>query len=61
MGRDLAKAPTWRDRLRYMFGPPGWSHDGSKQTVAQLRGSPRAPLMVAAPEEAQPAPPSLPL
>jgi sterol desaturase/sphingolipid hydroxylase (fatty acid hydroxylase superfamily) len=37
MARDVAKAPTWGAKLRYIVGPPGWSHDGSKQTVAQLR------------------------
>jgi len=26
-----------KDRFRYLFGPPGWSHDGSRQTSAQLR------------------------
>ncbi len=27
----------WRDKWNYVFGPPGWSHDGSQQTSAQLR------------------------
>lgn len=26
-----------KERLRYLFGPPGWSHDGSRQTSSQLR------------------------
>ena len=26
-----------RDRLGYVFGPPGWSHDGSRETTAMLR------------------------
>jgi sterol desaturase/sphingolipid hydroxylase (fatty acid hydroxylase superfamily) len=25
------------ERLMYVFGPPGWSHDGSRKTSAQLR------------------------
>lgn len=25
------------DRLRYLFNPPGWSHDGSRKTSEQLR------------------------
>ena len=25
------------DRVRYIFGRPGWSHDGSKLTVPQMR------------------------
>lgn len=37
IGQDLRRAPTWRDRWQYIFGPPGWSHDGSKQTSQQLR------------------------
>ncbi|MEM1128708.1 MAG: sterol desaturase family protein [Bacteroidota bacterium] len=28
---------SWRARLRYVFGPPGWSHDGSRQTTEELR------------------------
>ena len=28
---------TWRQRLGYVLGPPGWSHDGSRKTTAQLR------------------------
>jgi sterol desaturase/sphingolipid hydroxylase (fatty acid hydroxylase superfamily) len=24
-------------RLNYLFGPPGWSHDGSRQTSVQMR------------------------
>ena len=31
--RDL----TWWQRCAYFFGPPGWSHDGSRATTAQLR------------------------
>jgi sterol desaturase/sphingolipid hydroxylase (fatty acid hydroxylase superfamily) len=28
---------TWKQKLHYVFGPPGWSHDGSRQTSEQLR------------------------
>ncbi len=31
MARDVRDATCWRDRLRYVFGPPGWSPDGSSQ------------------------------
>ncbi|MCC6837641.1 MAG: sterol desaturase family protein [Bacteroidia bacterium] len=34
---DLKKAPNWKARFMYVFGPPGWSHDGSKKTARQLR------------------------
>ena len=27
----------WKERYWYLFGPPGWSHDGSRQTSDQLR------------------------
>ena len=31
------KGISFRIRLRYLFGPPGWSHDGSRLTSRQLR------------------------
>lgn len=34
---DVKKAPTFKAKLLYIFGPPGWSHDGSKKTSRQLR------------------------
>ena len=37
MVRDIHSAPGWRARLAYLFGPPGWSHDGSRKTSNQLR------------------------
>jgi sterol desaturase/sphingolipid hydroxylase (fatty acid hydroxylase superfamily) len=33
---DVRKAP-WRHKLTYMWKPPGWSHDGSRETSDQLR------------------------
>lgn len=39
IGRDVARAPTWRARLGYLFAPPGWSHDGSTRTAAQERAA----------------------
>jgi sterol desaturase/sphingolipid hydroxylase (fatty acid hydroxylase superfamily) len=27
----------WRDRWMYAFGPPGWSHDGSRETSATIK------------------------
>jgi sterol desaturase/sphingolipid hydroxylase (fatty acid hydroxylase superfamily) len=35
--RDVKRAPTWRAALRYVFAPPGFSHDGSTSTAGQLR------------------------
>lgn len=31
------KECSFKDKLMYLFGPPGWSHDGSTKTSAQLR------------------------
>ena len=28
---------TWKEKWRYVFGPPGWSHDGSRLTSDDLR------------------------
>ncbi len=37
IGRDVARAPTTRAKLGYLFAPPGWSHDGSTKTATQLQ------------------------
>ncbi|HEY4154368.1 MAG TPA: sterol desaturase family protein [Puia sp.] len=35
--KDLARTDiSWKDKWYYVFGPPGWSHDGSRQTSRQL-------------------------
>lgn len=34
---DLARASSWRDRLMFMFGPPGWRPDGDGMTTERLR------------------------
>lgn len=39
MWRDVWKSRNWRQRIGYLFGPPGWSHDGSRQTSADLRAA----------------------
>lgn len=36
IARDLWSAP-WRAKLGYAFGPPGWSHDGSRDTSDSIR------------------------
>ena len=35
--KDVKSAPTLYAKWMYVFGPPGWSHDGSKKTSEQLR------------------------
>ncbi|MEY3444875.1 MAG: hypothetical protein RLZZ519_3156 [Bacteroidota bacterium] len=37
LARDVAKAPTLGAKLKYIFAPPGWSHDGSTLTAKQMR------------------------
>jgi sterol desaturase/sphingolipid hydroxylase (fatty acid hydroxylase superfamily) len=34
---DLKKNVSIGNKLMYVFGPPGWSHDGSTKTSSQLR------------------------
>ncbi len=34
---DISRAPNFKAGLGYVFGPPGWSHDGSRKTTEQLR------------------------
>ena len=34
---DVKTAPTFGTKFMYIFGPPGWSHDGRKKTSRQLR------------------------
>jgi hypothetical protein len=30
---------TWVQKLHYVFGPPGYSHDGSRQTSDEMRAA----------------------
>ena len=39
--RDVRRPLSWKERLGYLFGPPGWSHDGSRKTTEQLRAERR--------------------
>lgn len=42
--RDIVSGKlSLKARLMYMFGPPGWSHDGSRQTVKQQKAQATAP------------------
>ena len=34
---DVAKTTSILEKTKYLFAPPGWSHDGSKKTSSQLR------------------------
>src|SRR3546814_18005644 len=37
IAKDVWTAP-WRHKLSYMWRVPGWSHDGSRQTSAMIKG-----------------------
>jgi len=38
IGKDICRRDIgWKDKWQYIFGPPGWSHDGSRMTSEQLR------------------------
>ena len=40
IARDLLRRNlTWMQRIGYFFGPPGWSHDGSRGTTEELRAA----------------------
>ena len=34
---DLKGDISWIEKMKYLIGPPGWSHDGSRKTSQQLR------------------------
>ncbi len=34
---DTKKSKNWYHKFMYAFGPPGWSHDNSTQTVKQMQ------------------------
>jgi sterol desaturase/sphingolipid hydroxylase (fatty acid hydroxylase superfamily) len=40
--RDVTHAKSLREALGYMFGPPGWSPDGSRRTSASIKAAWRA-------------------
>ena len=37
IAQDLRRARSLRSKLGYLFAPPGWSHDASSRTAAELR------------------------
>ena len=38
IGHDLVRPGlSLRQRLAYLFAPPGWSHDGSRMTTADIK------------------------
>ncbi len=39
IGQDLWRSRSPREVVGYLFGPPGWSPDGSRQTSAQIKAA----------------------
>ncbi len=37
IGRDIKKKISIGNKVKYIFMPPGWSHDGSTKTARQMR------------------------
>jgi sterol desaturase/sphingolipid hydroxylase (fatty acid hydroxylase superfamily) len=37
IGKDLKRTNSFRTKLKYLFNPPGWSHDGSSKTSKELQ------------------------
>lgn len=37
LAKDVRRAPGFTNKLKYVFMPPGWSHDGSTKTARELR------------------------
>ncbi len=57
--KDVKRAPDLRSKLMYVFGPPGWSHDGTSKTSRQLQREQvglTTPLATAASHAAVPVP-----
>jgi sterol desaturase/sphingolipid hydroxylase (fatty acid hydroxylase superfamily) len=40
----MRSADRWRDRVRYLWKPPGWSHDGHHATSETIRAVSREPI-----------------
>lgn len=52
IARDLVRPGVGLvSRAGYLFGPPGWSHDGSRRTTLQLKAEAAARMARAAPAE----------
>ena len=37
IAKDVWSAPDWKSRIGYMVAPPGWSHDGSRDTSETIK------------------------
>ena len=41
LGKDIKRAPAFKDKLKYIFYPPGWSHDGPDLTARKFNTNTR--------------------
>jgi sterol desaturase/sphingolipid hydroxylase (fatty acid hydroxylase superfamily) len=56
MWKDLSRKDLgWKEKWYYLFGAPGWSHDGSRLTSEQLREQENGQPLPATDEEVVPA------
>ena len=37
INKDFSKTTSLKNRIKYLFNPPGWSHDGSTRTSKELQ------------------------
>ncbi|WP_052215359.1 sterol desaturase family protein [Sphingomonas sp. ERG5] len=42
IARDVWRTPGWKNKLGYIVAPPGWSHDGSRDTSETIKARWRA-------------------
>ncbi|MEQ9148038.1 MAG: sterol desaturase family protein, partial [Cytophagales bacterium] len=35
--QDVKSTKNWKEKFMYVFGPPGWSPDGSRKTVKEMQ------------------------
>jgi len=43
IARDMSRTTSLANRLKYLFKPPGWSHDGTSKTSKELQAEYRLP------------------
>jgi sterol desaturase/sphingolipid hydroxylase (fatty acid hydroxylase superfamily) len=37
IGKDIRRTRSYKDKIKYLIKPPGWSHDGSNKTSKELQ------------------------
>jgi hypothetical protein len=37
LAKDVAKAPGLKNKILYIFMPPGWSHTGDHKTASKVK------------------------